>query len=140
MPITFECECGEQISVPDGMEGRIALCATCRKTQRIPGEASGDDASAVSGLFREALAAFGEAEEGDGAQATREQAEVPSEADTRLMDGPKRSGGSAAAGGPSKPEPEEALQIVRELGGDLRTTADSLVGRTTAIRLTTLKQ
>ncbi len=110
MPITFECECGEQISVPDGMEGRIALCATCRKTQRIPGEASGDDASAVSGLFREALAAFGEAEEGDGAQATREQAEVPSEADTRLMDGQKRSGGSAPAGGPSKPEPEEARQ------------------------------
>ncbi|NIV49899.1 MAG: hypothetical protein GWN46_25440, partial [Gammaproteobacteria bacterium] len=41
---------------------------------------------------------------------------------------------------PTEPEPEEVQQIVRELGGDLRTTADALVGRTTAIRLTTLKQ
>ena len=41
---------------------------------------------------------------------------------------------------PTESEPEEVQQIVCELGGDLRTTADALVGRTTAIRLTTLKQ
>ena len=34
----------------------------------------------------------------------------------------------------------EVRQILRELGCDLRTTADALVGRTTTIRLTTLKQ
>jgi PAS domain S-box-containing protein len=41
---------------------------------------------------------------------------------------------------PTEPEPELVRQIVREFGGDLRTTADPLVGRTTAIRLTTLKE
>jgi PAS domain S-box-containing protein len=41
---------------------------------------------------------------------------------------------------PTEPEPETVRQIVRELGGGLRTTADARVGRTTAIRLTTLKQ
>ena len=41
---------------------------------------------------------------------------------------------------PTEPELEEVGRIVRELGGAIRTTADPLVGRTTAIRLTTLKQ
>jgi hypothetical protein len=49
-------------------------------------------------------------------------------------------GDPSAAGGESEPESEEVRQAVSELGADLRTTADSLVGRTTAIRLTTLKQ
>ena len=49
-------------------------------------------------------------------------------------------GGPDGMEDPTEPEPEEVQQIVRELGGELRTTADALVGRTTAIRLTTLKQ
>jgi len=49
-------------------------------------------------------------------------------------------GDAGAMEGATEPEPEEVRQIVRELGGALRTTTDALVGRTTAIRLTTLKQ
>jgi len=41
---------------------------------------------------------------------------------------------------PTEPEPEDLRQVVGELGGDLRTTADAFAGRTTAIRLTTLKE
>jgi len=49
-------------------------------------------------------------------------------------------GDAGALEDPTEQESEEVRQIVRELGGALRTTADPLVGRTTAIRLTTLKQ
>ncbi len=49
-------------------------------------------------------------------------------------------GDAAALEDPTEHELEEVRQIVRELGGTLRTTADPLVGRTTAIRLTALKQ
>ena len=49
-------------------------------------------------------------------------------------------GDAGAMDDPTESEPEEVRQIVHELGGDLRTTADPIVGRTTAIRLTTLKQ
>ena len=47
MPITFTCECGETISVPDGMEGRIALCTSCRKTQEIPDKPAEEDEPAL---------------------------------------------------------------------------------------------
>jgi hypothetical protein len=36
---------------------------------------------------------------------------------------------------PTEPEPRLVLDLVRELGGDIHTTADPLTGRTTAIRL-----
>ena len=49
-------------------------------------------------------------------------------------------GDTAALEDTTEHEPEEVRQIVAELGGALRTTADPLVGRTTAIRLTSLKQ
>ncbi|MHC5054182.1 MAG: RDD family protein [Planctomycetota bacterium] len=113
MPITFKCECGEQISVPDGMEGRIALCGSCRKTQRIPDGPPEEDDSSVSGLFREALAAFSEGAEGEGADAGAAKADAPSEADTRLMDGRKRSGGSDAAEKSPPPEPGEPPSAVK---------------------------
>jgi hypothetical protein len=36
---------------------------------------------------------------------------------------------------PTEPEPQIVLDMVRDLGGDIHTTADPLAGRTTAIRL-----
>jgi hypothetical protein len=36
---------------------------------------------------------------------------------------------------PTEPEPQIVLDMVRDLGGDIHTTADPLTGRTTAIRL-----
>ena len=105
MPISFTCECGEEISVPDGMEGKIAVCANCRKAQRIPGDPSDDkDTSSASGLFREALAAFGEgAEDGGGA------ADPSSEADTRAMD-TSRGPGDEGRDAPSAGEPPPAVK------------------------------
>jgi len=108
LPITFTCECGEEISVPDGMEGTIAVCASCRKAQRIPGGPSDDkDASSASGLFREALAAFGEGSE-DG----EARADPSSEADTRVMDkskAPRDEGDDAPSAGGPPPAVKAAL-------------------------------
>ena len=108
MPITFTCECGEEISVPDGMEGKTAVCGRCHKTQRIPGGLSDDkNASSASGLFREALAAFGEGSE-DG----EARADPSSEADTRVMDkskAPRDEGDDAPSAGEPPPAVKAAL-------------------------------
>jgi hypothetical protein len=95
------------------MEGRIALCGSCRKTQRIPGGPSEEDDSSVSGLFREALAAFGEGSGSEGADAEAEGAAPASEADTRLMGGRKRSGGPEAPDESPAPEPGEPPSAVK---------------------------
>jgi len=105
LPITFTCECGEEISVLDGMEGKIAVCASCRKAQRIPGGPSDEkDASSASGLFREALAAFGErSEDGEG------RTDPSSEADTRVM-GASKAQRDEGHDVPSADEPPPAVK------------------------------
>jgi signal transduction histidine kinase len=50
-----------------------------------------------------------------------------------IVDSPDDDGSSMEA--PTEPEPQIVLDLVRDLGGDVRTTADPLAGRTTAIRL-----
>jgi len=50
-----------------------------------------------------------------------------------ICDAPRGDGGSLAD--PTEPLPAIVSEIVRELGGEIRSGADPLVGRTTAIRL-----
>jgi hypothetical protein len=45
------------------------------------------------------------------------------------------AGGGRATQGPDQPVPALVMEVVRELGGEIRTATDPLIGRTTAIRL-----